>query len=54
MQKGGVHIQEAVSKAKKSVHFKTPGERKRASLKKSIVYVGISDQGPGMASMFER
>jgi hypothetical protein len=54
MQKGGVHIQEAVSKAKKTVHFKTPEERKRASLKKSIVYVGISDQGPGMASMYER
>ncbi|PMD51888.1 uncharacterized protein K444DRAFT_621014 [Hyaloscypha bicolor E] len=52
MQKGGVNIQEAVSKAK-TVHFKTPEERKRASLKKSIVYVGISDQGPGMASMYE-
>jgi len=53
MQKGGVHIQEAVTKAKKTVRFKTSEQRKRESLKKSIVYVGISDQSPGMASMYE-
>jgi hypothetical protein len=52
MQKGG-HIQEAVTKVKKTVSFKTSEERKRKSLKKSIVYVGISDQSPGMGSMCE-
>lgn len=54
MQKGGVHLQEAVAKAKKTVHFKTVDERKRESLKKSIAYIGISDQSPGMTSMHER
>ena len=53
IEKGGMHLQEAVTKAKKSVRFKTSGERNRQSLKKSIVYVGISDQSPGTASMNE-
>jgi hypothetical protein len=52
MQKGGLHFQEVVTKAKKTVHFKNDDERKRESLKKSIVVVGISDQSPGTASMY--
>jgi hypothetical protein len=52
MQRGGVHLQEAVAKAKKKVRFKNSNERKRQRLKKSIVVVGISDQSPGMASMY--
>jgi hypothetical protein len=48
IQRGGVHIQEAVTKVKKAIRVKTPEERRRESLKKSIVYVGISDQSPGM------
>jgi hypothetical protein len=39
MQKGGVH-------------FKNNDERKRESLKKSIVVVGISDQSPGKTSVY--
>jgi len=53
IQKGGMHLQEAVTKAKKSVRFSTSGERNRQSLKKSIVYVGISDQSPGTALIDE-
>jgi hypothetical protein len=54
MQKGGLHIQEAVTKVKKTVSFESSVLRKRESLKKSIVYVGISDQSPGMTSKYER
>jgi hypothetical protein len=54
MQKGGVHIQEAVTKVKRTVRFKSSVLRKRESLKKSIVYVGISDQSPGMTSKYEQ
>jgi hypothetical protein len=54
MQKGGVHIQEAVTKVKKTVRFQTSDVKMRESLKKSIVYVGISDQSPGMTSKYER
>lgn len=54
MQKGGVHIQEAATKVKKTIHFKNSVVRKRESLKKSIVYVGICDQSPGMTSKYER
>lgn len=54
MQKGGVHIQEAVTKVKKTVRFQTSDVKRRESLKKSLVYVGISDQSPGMTSKYER
>ncbi len=53
MQKGGVHLQEAVIKAKKTVGMKNSGERHRQSLKKRIVYVGISDQSSGTTSIYE-
>ncbi|KAE9381610.1 hypothetical protein N431DRAFT_323041 [Stipitochalara longipes BDJ] len=46
MQKGGVHLQEVVTKAQKAVRFQTSSERNRQNLKKSIAYVGISDQSP--------
>jgi hypothetical protein len=52
MQRGGVHFQEVITKAKKTVHFKNNDERKRESLKKSIVVVGISDQSPGKTSVY--
>jgi hypothetical protein len=54
MRKGGVRIQGAVKRAKKTVRFKTSEQRKKESLKKSIVHVGISDQSPGVASMYEQ
>jgi len=47
-----VHFQEVITKAKKTVHFKNNDERKRESLKKSIVVVGISDQSPGKTSVY--
>lgn len=49
LHKGNVRFQETVGKAKKSVQGKSAEEKKRESLKKSIVVVGISDQNPGMS-----
>lgn len=54
MHKSGVHIQEALTKAKKTVRFKSPVKRKRESLKNRIVYIGLSDQSPGTVDMYER
>lgn len=47
VQHGNEHLQEVYEKAKKSLKIKTSDERRRESLKKKIVVVGIIDQSPG-------
>jgi len=47
LQYGNEHFQEAYAKAKKSLRIKTAEEKRRESLKKKIVVVGMSDQSPG-------
>jgi len=44
---GNKHLQEVYLKAKRGLTIKTSGERRRDSLKKKIVVVGITDQSPG-------
>ena len=41
------HFQEAYTKAKESLKIKTSSERRRESMKKKIVVIGITDQSPG-------
>lgn len=48
IQKGNLHLQDAVAKAKKSVKFKSEDERRRDNLRKNIQIIGPSDQTPGM------
>lgn len=42
-QKGGV-----VEKAKKAIHIRSAEEKRREELKSKIVFVGVTDQSPGM------
>lgn len=46
VESGNEHFQEVYSKAKKSLKIKSAEEKKRDSMKKKIVMVGISDQSP--------
>jgi hypothetical protein len=48
VQHGNEHLQEVYERAKKSLKIKTSDEKRRESLKKKIVLVGMSDQSPGM------
>lgn len=45
---------EMVEKAKKTVHIKSAEERRREELKSKIMFVGVTDQSPGMSkSVYE-
>jgi hypothetical protein len=46
---GNEHLQEVYERAKKTLKIKTSDERRRESLKKKIVVVGVTDQSPGMS-----
>ena len=45
-----VHFQEVVAKAKQGMAIKGATEKRRESLKKKIVVLGMTDQSPGMGS----
>lgn len=45
--KGNEHFLEAVTKARAKAGIKTRDERRRESLKKKIVVVGVADGSPG-------
>jgi hypothetical protein len=48
VQHGNEVLQEVYLRAKKSLKIKTSEEKRRESLKKKIVVVGVTDQSPGM------
>jgi hypothetical protein len=48
LHKGNEQLQDAVDKARKSLKIKTADEKRREDLKKQIVFVGVTDQSPGM------
>lgn len=47
LHRGTRHLQEVITEAKNAVHYKFADEKRRESLKKNIVLVGITDQSPG-------
>jgi hypothetical protein len=47
----GFNIQEAYTSARKTLNIKTTDEKKRESLKKKIVVVGLTDQSSGMCPL---
>jgi len=49
---GNEHLAEVYARAKESLKIKTGDERRRESLKKKIVVVGITDQSPGNQFFF--
>lgn len=48
------HVQGVYTNARKTLNIKTMEERKRESLKKKIVLVGLTDQSPGMSPFSDR
>jgi hypothetical protein len=47
---GNEHLQEVVAKAKQSLKITTAADRRRESLKRKIVVMGITDRSPGKPS----
>lgn len=52
--KPGFNMQEVYTNARKTLSIKTAEEKKRDSLRRKIVVVGLTDQGPGMSAQIPR